>query len=67
MLVVSMALRSGSYMAFRLRVKFSGALYYVINRGNYRAWIFHAPAPGPFSLTACSRRAPATLGCCTKG
>ncbi len=27
-------------MAFRLRVEYPGAIYHVINRGNYRSWIF---------------------------
>ena len=27
-------------MAFRLRVQYPGAIYHVINRGNYRSWIF---------------------------
>src|SRR4051812_10089801 len=27
-------------MARKLRLEFSGAVYHVINRGNYRAWIF---------------------------
>ena len=28
-------------MAFRLRVQYPGAIYHVINRGNYRSWIFN--------------------------
>ena len=27
-------------MARKLRLEFPGAIYHVINRGNYRAWIF---------------------------
>jgi REP element-mobilizing transposase RayT len=30
-------------MAFRLRLQFPGAIYHVINRGNYRSWIFAHP------------------------
>lgn len=27
----------------KLRVEFPGAIYHVINRGNYRSWIFRDP------------------------
>jgi putative transposase len=27
-------------MARKLRIEYPGALYHVINRGNYRSWIF---------------------------
>ncbi len=27
-------------MARKLRLEFPGAIYHVINRGNYRAWVF---------------------------
>lgn len=30
-------------MARKLRLEFPGAIYHVINRGNYRAWIFETP------------------------
>lgn len=30
-------------MPFRLRLQFPGAIYHVINRGNYRSWIFAKP------------------------
>lgn len=30
-------------MARKLRLEFPGAIYHVINRGNYRAWIFKSP------------------------
>jgi len=30
-------------MARKLRIEFSGAHYHVINRGNYRSWIFETP------------------------
>ncbi len=30
-------------MARKLRLEFPGAIYHVINRGNYRAWIFKLP------------------------
>jgi len=31
-------------MARRLRLEFPGAIYHVINRGNYRSWIFRDPS-----------------------
>ena len=30
-------------MARKLRGEFPGAIYHVINRGNYRQWIFRTP------------------------
>lgn len=30
-------------MPFRVRLQFPGAIYHVINRGNYRSWIFARP------------------------
>lgn len=30
-------------MARKLRLEFPGAIYHVINRGNYRSWIFADP------------------------
>jgi len=30
-------------MARKLRLQFPGAIYHVINRGNYRAWVFKSP------------------------
>jgi putative transposase len=29
-------------MARKLRLEFPGAIYHIINRGNYRSWIFRA-------------------------
>ena len=30
-------------MARKLRLEYPGAIYHVINRGNYRSWIFREP------------------------
>jgi SAM-dependent methyltransferase/REP element-mobilizing transposase RayT len=46
-------------MARKLRLEFPGAIYHVINRGNYRSWIFDSPgAKGAFEdclFAACDR------------
>jgi len=39
-------------MARKLRLDFPGATYHVINRGNYRSWIFqHAKTRAAFQTT----------------
>lgn len=46
-------------MAFKLRLEFPGACYHVINRGNYRSWIFqHVGSKAAFEtcfLETCER------------
>jgi hypothetical protein len=32
--------RDSHHMPYKLRLEFPGAIYYIINRGNYRRWIF---------------------------
>ena len=46
-------------MPYKLRLEFPGAIYHVINRGNYRRWLFEqAGAKAAFEaclLSACER------------
>jgi len=48
-------------MARKTRIEYEGACYHVINRGNYRSWIFESVGARQ-SFLACLEEACATMG-----
>jgi len=53
-------------MARKLRLEYPGALYHIINHGNYRRWIFDAAATRTAFEACLFEVVSAVDGCCTR-